>query len=192
MSADSAYGVRHRSRAASGREDAPVARPGGRSRRHRAKYRRRRLVVLVLLGAAGALLRPTSAARLLSAGPRTVAHPSGSSSDVAEALRHDVAMATSISALRGRVVQSAESQLGYQTSPPNTYCNKYSAYWVSGGSDCGNANMDEEWCADFAAWVWQTAGAPVVYQYINGDLTSTRRTSPVKARLAFQATSHRG
>ncbi|MGA3221880.1 MAG: CHAP domain-containing protein, partial [Acidimicrobiales bacterium] len=141
--------------------------------RRRAKYRRRRLGVLVLLGTAAVLLRPTSVARLLPSGLRAVVHPSGSSSTVAEALRRDVTMAASISALRGRIVQTAESQLGYQTSPPNTYCNKYSAYWVSGNSDCGNANMDEEWCADFAAWVWQTAGAPVVYQYINGDLNSS-------------------
>jgi hypothetical protein len=92
---------------------------------------------------------------------------------VADALRRDVAMAGDISALRARIVATAESQLGYQTAPPNTYCNKYSAYWVSGRSDCGNANRDEEWCADFAAWVWQSAGVPVVYQYINGDLNSS-------------------
>jgi hypothetical protein len=40
-------------------------------------------------------------------------------------------------------------------------------------SDCGNANLDEEWCADFAAWAWKMAGARVVYQYINGDLNSS-------------------
>ena len=33
-------------------------------------------------------------------------------------------------------------------------------------------NRNEEWCADFDAWVGQTAGAVVVYQYINGDLNS--------------------
>lgn len=33
--------------------------------------------------------------------------------------------------------------------------------------------MGEEWCADFAAWVWQQAGAAVTYQYINGDLNSS-------------------
>jgi hypothetical protein len=70
-------------------------------------------------------------------------------------------------------VSIAESQLGYTTSPSNTYCNKYSAYWFSGTSDCGNSNRDEEWCADFAAWVWQRSGVDVVYEYQNGDINSS-------------------
>jgi hypothetical protein len=72
-----------------------------------------------------------------------------------------------------RIVDTAKSQLGYRTEPSNTYCNKFSAYWVSGNDDCNNSNLDEEWCADFAAWVWQQAGAEVDYQYINGDLNSS-------------------
>lgn len=83
---------------------------------------------------------------------------------------HDIA---SRSPLRSRIVSIAEGQVGYATDPPGTYCNKYSAYWASGPDDCGNANRDEQWCADFAAWVWQQAGAAVVYQYINGDLNSS-------------------
>jgi hypothetical protein len=79
----------------------------------------------------------------------------------------------SLSPLRKRIVAIAESQLGYVTDPPSTYCNKYSAYWVSGADDCGNSNLDEQWCADFAAWVWEQAGADVTYQYINGDLNSS-------------------
>jgi CHAP domain len=79
----------------------------------------------------------------------------------------------SLSPLRKRIVAIAESQLGYVTDPPSTYCNKYSAYWVSGDSDCGNSNLAEEWCADFAAWVWKQAGAGVTYQYLNGDLNSS-------------------
>jgi hypothetical protein len=75
--------------------------------------------------------------------------------------------------MRQRIVQIAESQLGYQTDPSNTYCNKYSASFFSGDDDCNNSNRDEEWCADFAAWVWQKAGALVNYQYINGDLNSS-------------------
>jgi hypothetical protein len=75
--------------------------------------------------------------------------------------------------LQARIVSIARSQIGYTTDPPNTYCNKYSAYWVSGTNDCGNDNLDEEWCADFAAWVWQKAGASVNYQFINGDLNSS-------------------
>ncbi|MCU1493870.1 MAG: hypothetical protein JWO62_1634 [Acidimicrobiaceae bacterium] len=80
---------------------------------------------------------------------------------------------TTLSPLRRRIVALAESQLGYRTNPANTYCNKYSEYFISGVADCGNANLDEEWCADFAAWVWKRAGARVVYQYINGDLNAS-------------------
>jgi CHAP domain len=79
----------------------------------------------------------------------------------------------SLSPLRKRIVAIAESQLGYVTDPASTYCNKYSAYWVSGADDCGNSNLAEEWCADFAAWVWEQAGADVTYQYVNGDLNSS-------------------
>jgi hypothetical protein len=78
-----------------------------------------------------------------------------------------------VSPLRARIVSIAENQVGYQTDPPGTYCNKYSAYWYSGTSNCGNGNLAEEWCADFAAWVWKQAGAAVSYQYVNGDLNSS-------------------
>jgi len=81
-----------------------------------------------------------------------------------------------LSPLRARIVAAAESQLGYRTDPADTYCNKYSAYWDAGVDDCGNGNLDEEWCADFAAWVWKQAGAEVAYQlapgYLNGDSAS--------------------
>jgi len=79
----------------------------------------------------------------------------------------------SVPPLRARIVSIAQSQVGYSTDPSNTYCNKFSAYWVSGTNDCGNGNLDEEWCADFAAWVWKTAGATVDYQFIHGDLNSS-------------------
>jgi hypothetical protein len=85
----------------------------------------------------------------------------------------DVPRLSGLSPLRSRIVTIAESQLGYSTDPSNTYCNKYSAYWSSGASTCGNGDLAEEWCADFAAWVWQKAGVPIVYQYINGDLNSS-------------------
>jgi hypothetical protein len=76
-------------------------------------------------------------------------------------------------ALEQRIVSIAESQVGYQTDPPGTYCNRYSAYWFSGTADCGNNNLDEEWCADFAAWVWRQAGVTFTYQFINGDINSS-------------------
>jgi hypothetical protein len=82
-----------------------------------------------------------------------------------------------LSPLRARIVSIAEGQVGYTTDPAHTYCNKFSAYWYAGVEDCGgNGNLDEEWCADFAAWVWKQAGALVDYQlapgYLNGNSAS--------------------
>ena len=81
-----------------------------------------------------------------------------------------------LSPLQARIVAAAQSQVGYRTDPSDTYCNKFSAYWNAGVDDCGNANLDEEWCADFAAWAWKQAGAVVDYQlapgYLNGNSAS--------------------
>jgi hypothetical protein len=78
-----------------------------------------------------------------------------------------------LSTLQARIVSIAASQVGYHTSPSNTYCNKFSAYWHAGASTCGNSNRSEEWCADFAAWVWKKAGASVTYELKPGDLNSS-------------------
>jgi len=77
-----------------------------------------------------------------------------------------------LSPLRARIVAIAQGQVGYQTDPADTYCNKFSAYWNAGVDDCGNDNLDEEWCADFAAWVWKQAGADVAYQLAPGYLNA--------------------
>jgi hypothetical protein len=81
-----------------------------------------------------------------------------------------------LSPLRARIVALAQGQVGYQTDPSDTYCNKFSAYWYAGVADCGNDNRAEEWCADFAAWAWKEAGAEVDYQlapgYLNGNSAS--------------------
>jgi hypothetical protein len=82
-------------------------------------------------------------------------------------------VATASGQTRAKIVALAQSQVGYSTDPSTTYCNKFSAYWVSGPAECGNSNRDEQWCADFAAWAWRMAGVPLVYQYINGDLNSS-------------------
>jgi hypothetical protein len=83
---------------------------------------------------------------------------------------------SSLSPLRARIVAAAQGQIGYQTDPSDTYCNKFSAFWAAGTNDCGNGNLSEEWCADFAAWAWKQAGAEVAYQlapgYLNGDSAS--------------------
>jgi hypothetical protein len=77
-----------------------------------------------------------------------------------------------LSPMRQRIVALAEDQVGYRTDPADSYCNRFSAHWYS-GRPCGNGEYDEEWCADFAAWVWQQAGAEVTYQFVNGDLNSS-------------------
>jgi hypothetical protein len=143
-----------------------------RARRRRQRQRSLSLVALVLVGTVGLLLRP-AISRALPGHTGEAPPRAGRLAPLTQALRRDVTIAATVSALRGRIVAIAESQLGYRTDPPNTYCNKYSAYWVSGTDDCGNGNLDEQWCADFAAWVWQAAGADVAYQFINGDLNSS-------------------
>ena len=81
-----------------------------------------------------------------------------------------------LSPLRARIVAIAQGQIGYRTDPADTYCNRFSAYWEAGVDDCGNGTLDEEWCADFAAWVWKQAGAEVAYElapgYLNSDSAS--------------------
>jgi hypothetical protein len=81
-----------------------------------------------------------------------------------------------VSPLRARIVFVAQEQIGYTTDPADTYCNKFSAYWAAGTDDCGPGNLDEQWCADFAAWAWKQAGALVDYQlapgYLNSDSAS--------------------
>jgi hypothetical protein len=72
--------------------------------------------------------------------------------------------------LSQRIVTIAESQLGYSTEPSNSYCNKFSAYWHAGTADCPSGETAEEWCADFAAWVWQQAGVDVTYGYDPGEV----------------------
>ncbi len=145
------------------------------SPRQRAVYRRRRLFVSGLLVLVVVLARwhPSIVARRAEASLGPIVRALRAPSMTAQLLSRDLALAAAVSPLRGRIVAIAEGQVGYQTDPPGTYCNRFSAFWASGTNDCGNGNLDEQWCADFAAWVWQEAGAPVVYQYINGDLNSS-------------------
>jgi len=72
--------------------------------------------------------------------------------------------------LQQRIVTIAESQLGYRTDPADSYCNRFSAYWQAGATDCGTGLRDEEWCADFAAWVWHKAGVRFVYGLSPGEI----------------------
>jgi hypothetical protein len=74
-------------------------------------------------------------------------------------------------AFRARIVTIAESQLGYRTDPSSTYCNKFSAFWGAGKA-CKDGLRKEEWCADFAAWVWRKAGAQFTYSYASTDINA--------------------
>src|SRR5580698_11437684 len=42
---------------------------------------------------------------------------------------HHVLAGPPLSLLRARIVAAAQGQVGYQTDPSDTYCNKFSAYW---------------------------------------------------------------
>jgi D-alanyl-D-alanine carboxypeptidase len=69
-----------------------------------------------------------------------------------------------------RIVAIAESQVGYSAKPSSSYCNRYSAYWGAGTTDCPSGERAEKWCADFAAWAWRAAGAHFTYGYAPGQL----------------------
>lgn len=74
---------------------------------------------------------------------------------------------------RARIVTVAESQLGYRTDPTHSYCNKYTAFWNAGtATGCGHGLRSEEWCSDFAAWVWRQAGAQFAYGYGPTDVNA--------------------
>lgn len=74
--------------------------------------------------------------------------------------------------LRARIVAIAESQVGYRTDPTASYCNKYSASWHAGTSQCPGGEEAERWCADFAAWVWRLAGVQFAYGYLPGEINA--------------------
>jgi hypothetical protein len=130
--------------------------------RRRRRRRRRTSVVIVAVIAvgAGALIVARS---LSSSSKQALAGQAGTIS----------LGATASAQTRAQIVAFAQGQVGYSTNPSSTYCNKFSAYWVSGPADCGDSNRDQQWCADFAAWAWRMAGVPLVYQFINGDLNSS-------------------
>ncbi|MGH9121157.1 MAG: hypothetical protein ACRDYC_04305, partial [Acidimicrobiales bacterium] len=46
----------------------------------------------------------------------------------------------------------------------------FSSYWSAGTSDCPSGELEEEWCADFAAWAWQLAGVQFTYGYQPGEI----------------------
>ncbi len=132
-------------------------------REARRRQRRRRRVI-----ALSVLLAGTLAATLFVTYRQSPSSTYGASNISANLFSPGVSAQT-----RERIVSLAQGQVGYSTNPSNTYCNRFSAFWIAGSSDCGNLNRDEQWCADFAAWAWRMAGVPVDYQFVNGDLNSS-------------------
>ena len=64
--------------------------------------------------------------------------------------------------LRTSITQRANTELGLGfTETSHNNCNPYSGYWQRGGTNCPPGQRTESWCADFAAYVWQHAGASV-------------------------------
>ncbi|MEZ0112556.1 hypothetical protein ABH920_006578 [Catenulispora sp. EB89] len=71
------------------------------------------------------------------------------------------------------IASIATAQVGYTDSPSDTYCNKFSYYWgVGSTSGCASGTRAEEWCADFAAWVWRQAGVSFTYGFGSGDVNA--------------------
>jgi CHAP domain len=61
------------------------------------------------------------------------------------------------------IISAAESQdqynLAVTENPPGSNCNIYTAYWGRGSTvGCAPGTSAEEWCSDFAQWVWAAAG----------------------------------
>lgn len=50
---------------------------------------------------------------------------------------------------------------GFQTTPHDSDCNPFTAAFGRGATvGCPRGNAAEEWCSDFAQYVWQTSGIP--------------------------------
>jgi hypothetical protein len=61
------------------------------------------------------------------------------------------------------IVSTAENSDQYNLAvienPPGSNCNIYTAYWGRGTTTgCAPGTSAEEWCSDFAQWVWAAAG----------------------------------
>jgi hypothetical protein len=67
--------------------------------------------------------------------------------------------------LRRRIVLRAtafdQMHRGFQTTPFNSNCNPFTAAFGRGYSGgCPRGSAAEEWCSDFAQFIWQTSGVP--------------------------------
>lgn len=64
-----------------------------------------------------------------------------------------------VQAIVATAVSQDQDNQGVVETPPGSNCNPYTAYFGRGStSGCAPGTSAEEWCADFAEWVWTTAG----------------------------------
>ncbi len=109
---------------------------------------------------------PPTAATVVDATAQPLTEQTVESSPVAV----DIGGVTSIFTASGgylgttaRLILNAESQDQYHAktieSPPGSNCNPFSAIWSRGTTaGCAPGTSSEEWCSDFAQWVWQSVG----------------------------------
>ncbi len=92
---------------------------------------------------------------------------------------HAATGATIVSVAQGELTNSSRNH----EIPMDSNCNYYSGYWGTGSSGCTTAGFrSNAWCADFAHYVWATAGVATLsginswaysfakYGYANGTL----------------------
>jgi hypothetical protein len=81
--------------------------------------------------------------------------------------------AESVSSVRSSIVSIAESRdqnAAWFTS--DSYCNPYSSAMHNNetSAGCPAGEYSEEWCADFAAWVWRQAGVSFIYSTSDSNI----------------------
>jgi hypothetical protein len=77
--------------------------------------------------------------------------------------------------VRDQIVKTAQGQgqfgAAVAETPFGSGCNPYTAFWGRGSATgCAPGTASEEWCSDFAQWVWQVNGVDT--SGINGLATS--------------------
>jgi len=64
--------------------------------------------------------------------------------------------------IAAEVVMEASAQIGYAATPLGSNCNFFTAWFGRGSATgCAPGTRSEEWCSDFANWVWLVVGAGV-------------------------------
>jgi hypothetical protein len=92
---------------------------------------------------------------LLGASCATEPLTAGSQGELAEISSNVVSGSTIVSVAQGELGNSARNT----ENPAGSNCNYYSGYWGDGSSlGCASTFRSTAWCAEFARYVWKTAG----------------------------------